>query len=653
VADEPPVHILVIDDNPASLYGTSRILRSAGWTVSEAASGEEGLALADRGISLIILDVNLPDIGGFEVCKRLRASRSTAHIPVVHVSATFVKEIDKVHGLEAGADGYLTHPIEPPVLVATVNAFLRTRQAEQNMRLSEAKFKAVFENALNGIALIDKNLTYIEVNPSLCEMLQRSRDEIVGKPIANFMVSGQGGDVAEIVKEVEEKGSWRGQFPLTRADGETIYLEWNISRHSVPGVRLAVVSDVTERLKGEKEREALLERERAARADAERANGMKDDFLATLSHELRTPLNAIVGWSYMLRKGKPDAESLAEGLETIERNAQAQTQMISDLLDVSRITAGKIRLEVQTVDPAAMIEGALVSVMPAANAKSIRIVKVLNSNASPISGDPARLQQVVWNLVNNAVKFTPKGGRVEVKLERINSHVEISVIDNGQGIEAELLPHLFERFRQGDASTTRGNGGLGLGLAIAKQLVEMHGGTIHGQSEGENKGSIFSVRLPLSPIHPQTMTAPEAHSEETKGSAPHRPPTRLDGIRVLVVEDDADARRLINLVLSFAGAQTFVVDRVAKALEAIDSFKPNILLSDIGMPEQDGFDLIREVRGRGYTFQQLPAVVLTAFARTEDRRRALLAGFQAYASKPVDPTELTATIATLVGRTGI
>jgi CheY-like chemotaxis protein len=430
-------------------------------------------------------------------------------------------------------------------------------------------------------------------------------------------------------------------------------------------LRLVIVSDISERLKFEQEREQLLVSERIARAEAERANRLNDEFLATLSHELRTPLNSIVGWSQLLRMGHLKPEEAEQGLDSIERNAMAQAQMISDLLDVSRITSGKIRLEVQTLDPAELIEGALTTIALAADAKAIRLTKSLDPHAGLISGDPTRLQQIVWNLVNNAVKFTPKEGRIHVTLGRIDAHIEIRVSDTGSGIAESQLQTIFERFSQEDASSSREHGGLGLGLAIAKQLAEMHGGTIAAESPGKGQGATFIIKLPIlsaPSLKPDSGDTPDASSESARSIESRAklaaarlnvalPAIDLSGVRVLVVEDDADSRFLLKRIITAMGASTAETASAAEALDALEAFDPHVLISDLGMPGRDGFHLIRDVRGRGYSFQKLPAVALTAFARTEDRRRALLAGFQVHLSKPVDPWELGAVIASLVGRT--
>ncbi len=644
--------ILVVDDNPSTLYATSRVLKGAGFRVVEASAGELALVMAEKeGVDLVVLDINLPDIDGFEVCRRLRAHERLASTPVIHLSATFVKDTDKVQGLEGGADGYLTHPVEPPVLIATVNAFLRAQESERWRRQRELEFRAIFERALNGIALVSRELAFVDVNPAMCDILQAPREAIVSRSLMDFALPERRDEAVEIFQRLESDGTWRGVFPLRAKSGATVFLDWNLSQHSAPDRWLAVVSDISARLAIEREREELLISERAARTDAERANRLKDDFLATLSHELRTPLNAIVGWAQLLKLGQLDSTESQNAVEAIDRNAKAQAQMIADLLDVARISSGKIRLDVQPVDPTAVVEAALEAVMPAIEAKDIRLTKAIDSQATPVNGDPGRLQQVVWNLVSNAVKFTPRGGSIEITLERSDSLIALSVTDNGQGISDELLPKIFDRFSQGDASTTRNEGGLGLGLAIAKQIVELHGGTIDVESPGKGKGATFRVFLPLASGKAQSERSSVRQGRTSRVSLEDTH-ARLNGVRVLIVDDDADARRLTKRVLSDFGAEPQVADGVSEALSALDAFDPHVLVSDLGMPMLDGFHLIREVRARGYSFQRLPAIALTAFARSEDRQKALLAGFQLHLVKPVDAAELSAAIAALIGRTG-
>jgi len=392
------------------------------------------------------------------------------------------------------------------------------------------------------------------------------------------------------------------------------------------------------------------EREREAREQAQLETRMKDEFLATLSHELRTPLNAILGWAAILRSSS-EMKDVTEGIEVIERNARAQTQIIEDLLDMSRIISGKTRLEVQRVDLVPVIEAAMESVRPAAAAREIRMTSVLDPAAGPISGDPARLQQVLWNLLTNALKFTSKGGRVHVLLERVNSHVEISVGDTGQGISPEFLPHVFDRFRQADASTTRAHRGLGLGLAITKNLIELHGGTVRAKSPGLDQGSTFSILLPVS-IAKLTADAASRHpSAHSRDDALDETPS-LSGLRILAVDDEADARFLMKRILTDCGATVETADSGAAALRLITSMKPDVLISDIGMPDEDGYAVIRKVRQLpADEGGNVPAIALTAFARSDDRRRAILSGFQMHMAKPVEPSELVAMVASLAGRT--
>jgi signal transduction histidine kinase/CheY-like chemotaxis protein len=405
--------------------------------------------------------------------------------------------------------------------------------------------------------------------------------------------------------------------------------------------------------KAAEERRHLLDSERSARTEAERASAMKDEFLATLSHELRTPLSAILGWSQVLRLRTMGEAELRQGLETIERNARVQTQLIEDLLDMSRITSGKLLLDIQQVAPARFIEAAAETVRPAAEAKGIRVEVLLDRGAATISGDPGRLQQVVWNLLSNAIKFTPRSGKVKVALKRVNSHIEISVADTGIGIRAEFIPHVFDRFRQADASTTRTFGGLGLGLSIVKRLVELHGGTVRVKSEGEGRGTTFTVRLPLSAVHVKTDGQDRAHAKGTTALAFDFHRADLSGIKVLVVDDEPDARDLIKRVLAECDAHVLAACSADEALMLVEAENPNVLVSDIGMPDVDGYELLRRVRALGPTRGgNVPAIALTAFARSEDRTRALHAGFLVHVSKPVEPSELVATVASVVGRTG-
>jgi len=421
---------------------------------------------------------------------------------------------------------------------------------------------------------------------------------------------------------------------------------------------LTIIEDVTERVAREaklhaqiEERSRLLSSEKLARNEAERANRLKDEFLATISHELRNPLNAILGWAHMMRVGKLNESNTERAVETIYRNAKSQSQLIADLLDVSRIISGKLRLDVRTVDLLSIVNAAIDSIRPAADAKGIRLQTTLDPAAGPLSGDADRLQQIVWNLLSNAVKFTPKGGHISVKLQRGASHVEIVVSDSGLGISKEFLPYVFDRFRQADASTTRTHGGLGLGLSIVHQLVDLHGGSVTVQSEGEGKGATFTISLPVMGVVSNQNEVEVAHPVPSENVLSFDGLPSLQGLKVLVVDDEADTRELIGQVLKECGSEVITTCSAAEALVAIEQHKPDILISDLAMPDEDGYSLISKIRAlpseRG---GQIPAAALTAYARAEDRMRVLRSGFQFHLPKPVDSAELVTVVASLAGR---
>lgn len=414
-------------------------------------------------------------------------------------------------------------------------------------------------------------------------------------------------------------------------------------------MRQYLIRDQIEQLRAaDEEKQHLLRREQEARGEAERASRLKDEFLATLSHELRTPLSAILGWSHVLMRSNATADSLYEGLAAIERNARSQAALIADLLDMSRIMLGKVRISTRSIDLYEVIRAAIESVRPSADAKNVQLAFSCNQRIDPINGDPNRLQQVVWNLLTNAVKFTPTGGHVLVRLMQFADATEFSVADSGKGIDPAFLPHVFERFRQADSSTTRAHGGLGLGLAIVKQLVEMHGGTVSVASPGEGRGSTFVVQLPrVGPIAQSDQEHDGHMDESSRKPTSLRPEATLDGLRVLVVDDEPDARRLIELVLADAHAEVVTVASADEALMRLKEFNPEVIVSDIGMPQQDGYELLSNIRARGIG---APAIALTAFARTEDRARSLQAGFQEHMNKPVEPRELLKSVARVSGR---
>jgi PAS domain S-box-containing protein len=522
-------------------------------------------------------------------------------------------------------------------------------RTQEGLRTSEIRYRRLFEAARDGILILDAaTLKITDVNPFMHELLGYSREEFLGKELWEIGFFSDKEASQEAFKEVQAKGYLRYEdLPLQTIDGKLQDVEFvsNVYEEDSQQVIQCNIRDITERKRAEDERQRLLESAQAARAEADIANEIKDEFLALLSHELRTPLTSILGWSQMLTDVNLEDEASKRALEIIVRNARAQRQLIDDLLDISRIITGKLRLEVRPVELAPIIEAVVDSVRPAADARNIHLQIAFDPRTSPISGDPDRLQQIIWNLLTNAIKFTPKGGRVQVWFERIESHVEITIKDTGQGIAPELLPHVFDRFRQSDSSSTRRQGGLGLGLSIVRQLVELHGGTVTAESPGTGEGTTFKVIFPLMSVHHELrdieMTRPPIASHTRTDRQPS-----LNDLRVLVVDDEPDARELVAAVLTGRGAKVVAVGSGGAALEEMGRQLFDVLVSDIGMPQMDGYTLIEKVRqlpaDRG---GRIPAAALTAYAGVEDRMRVLSAGYQMHIPKPVEPAEL----ATVVG----
>jgi signal transduction histidine kinase/ActR/RegA family two-component response regulator len=549
---------------------------------------------------------------------------------------------------------------EQDLLSAKEALELKTRELARSLALMGATLEATWD----GILVTDETGRVTAFNERFAEMWRLPRDVAAAMDRIPDYLAGQVADrrayleqIADIhtsapaeshgVLNLEDGRVFEGFSRIQVVDGRSVGRVWTFR-------------DITEHRRAEQaarqaaeERRQLLESEQFARGEAERANAMKDEFLATVSHELRTPLNAILGWSHLLRTGAMTAAQNQQGLEVIERNARAQIQLIEDLLDMSRIISGKMRLDIQSVDPAAFIEAAIETVKPAAEAKGIRLSPLLDPGAGPVNGDPGRLQQVVWNLLSNAIKFTARDGRIQVVLERVNSHVEIAVADTGVGIKPEFLPHVFDRFRQEKGARTRSATGLGLGLSIVKHLVELHGGSVRAVSAGEGQGATFTVCLPLTVVQREGGRGQRLHPRGRSAASPLFRPPDLSGIKVLVVDDQPDARDMVKRVLEDCEADVATVGSAAEALRAVEDARPDVLVSDIGMPDVDGYELLRRIRALGPSpGGHLPAIALTAFARSEDRTRALRAGFLAHVAKPVEPAELLATVASVVGRAG-
>lgn len=522
--------ILVVDDNETGRYHKEKILIRAGYDVITSGDGIEALRMVTgREPRVVVLDVKLPGLDGWEVCRRIKADPGTASTLVLQVSATYVSDADTVRALEGGADAALTEPIEPAVLVATVRSLLRVRAAEDRLRAA---------------------------------------------------------------------------------------------------------------LAGEQSARSAAE---AARAAVEAANQSKDEFLAMLSHELRSPLGTVLSWVSLLRSAKGDEAQTTRGLDVIERNVRLQMKLIDDLLDVSRIVSGKLRLEVALIDLEPVVSAALVNIRAAADAKHVRVESVVDETVGPVWGDATRLQQVVWNLLSNAVKFTPRDGTVRVALRGTDSSVRIEVSDTGKGIAPEVLPKIFDRFHQADPSPTRSESGLGLGLTIVRHIVELHGGTVEARSPGLGGGATIAASFPYAEARGLRSQVSGAASEPILP-----PPPSLAGLRLLVVEDDPDALEAISALLQRSGAQVTSVRSVPEALIALGREKPNVMVSDIAMSGMDGITLIKAIRERSVERGgDIPAVALTAYTGGDTQRSALEAGYQAYLTKPIDAADLVSAVASL------
>jgi PAS domain S-box-containing protein len=531
--------------------------------------------------------------------------------------------------------------VEPIVLVATVRALLRTREAEASAQALTQLWQSTFDAIGDAVALLDRDGNFARCNAAMARLMGRPAEALVGQSAVPAVPGAE-----------EPSGGWPSRRVATSRQREHAEVEAGGRCYEVvadpmlggDGQLVAVVrtvKDVTERKDTERRVAALLASEQAARAEAEHVNRLKDEFLATLSHELRTPLNAIVGWAQLLRQGLSDEATTRRAIEVIGRNARVQEQLISDILDVSRIVAGKLRLELRPMDLAEVVTQALETVRQTAAAKNVTVEAHLDASEVPILGDPNRLQQVMLNLLSNAIKFTPRGGHARVGLEADGLTARITVVDDGPGIDPQFLPHVFERFRQADASSTRRHGGLGLGLAIVRHLVELHGGSVHAQN-GPDGGAIFEITLPMRTTADAVVPA-VALDRGRSEKAPS-----LAGITVLVVDDDLDARGLLTFALEHFGARVLTADGADAAFETLVAARPDVLLADIEMPYQDGYTLIRRVRALSpASGGATPAAALTAYAGAHDRVRALQAGFQMHLAKPIDTSELAIVIAGL------
>jgi PAS domain S-box-containing protein len=529
------------------------------------------------------------------------------------------------------------------------------RRAEEALRKQSEWLRVTLASIGDAVISTDAEGRVTFMNGVAEAMTGWSQAEALGRPLPEVfnIINGQSrqpvDNPVEIVLREGKVIGLANRAVLIDRDGAELPIDDSAApirddQGRVVGVVL-VFHDITER-------ERLLAQEQHAREIAEAASRAKDEFLATVSHELRTPLNAILGWARLLSSGRLDDETAARGLKAIEQNARAQAQLIEDLLDVSRIISGKFRLKARPLEVAPIIEAAIDSVRPTADAKGVRLEALLDPDAGPVSGDAGRLQQVAWNLLSNAVKFTPKGGRVQVRLVRINSHIELEVSDTGQGIAREFLPYVFDRFRQADGSTTRSLGGLGLGLAIVRHIVELHGGSVAVDSSGEDQGATFTIRLPLMVTHMKASGEERVHPRVDGEAGLHfHPSPTLEGVKVLIVDDQPDSLLLLSTLLTQSGAYIKTANSAEEGFAQVKEWRPDVIVSDIGMPVEDGYSFMK--RARTWMREKgvwIPAVALTAYARAEDRMKALSSGFQIHVPKPVEPAELITVLVSLVER---
>ena len=682
--------VLLVDDNAANLAALDSVLSGVGLELVTAQSGVEAMKRLLMGdFAVILLDINMPTLDGIQTARLIRERERSRDIPIIFITAYQPDQAQILEGYASGAVDYLIKPVNAEVLRSKVRIFIdlfrKKRQIEWqalqlravNARLQreieqreaaqrdamferEERQRVVLASIADAVMTTDAQGLLTSLNPVAEQLIGMSTAETKGLPLATALRGAAPSDLQPletIVSSALYGGErLRGPAPVafTAADGKHHYLEYSAapirdSAGSIVG-SVVIAQDITARHEAELERTRALRLEQDARRVAERANRARDEFLAVISHELRTPLNAIVGWAYVLRTTRADPAQTVQAVEAIHRSAMAQKRLIEDLLDMSRIVNGKIDLILQRTDFRALVGTAVETVRPLASEKAIALQCSLAADIGEVIADRVRMEQVIWNVLTNAVKFTPAGGRVDVALTQRGDNIELSVRDTGEGIAPEILPHVFEAFRQGDSSTTRKRGGLGLGLAIAHQLVSMHGGTITAGSAGPGQGAVFTVALPVARPDGRAVPALGADASADRGDA-RATDQRLHAVRVLIVDDDQDTLDLVAIVLGAAGATVRAVRTGTDALRLVADWKPDLLLSDITMPGEDGYTVIERLRSlpaeRGGT---TPAAALTAMASDEDRARALAAGFQLHIPKPLEPANLLLAVTELARR---
>jgi PAS domain S-box-containing protein len=658
----------LVDDRPANLVALEATLAPLGIRTVTAVSGPEALRrlLADE-FALVLLDVQMPGMDGFETATLMKRHPRTAHVPIIFVTAIHREASHLFTGYERGAVDYLTKPFDPNILRSKVRVFvdlfckerrlreqsalMHERESRDREHRTEERFRALLDSMPLCVWALGADGTPVYANRSWLEYagadagaqgpmaaLHPEDEAAVRTDVQTALARGEPLELEYRLRSARD-GSyrWHAVRFLPQRDPEGVVSGW-----------IGTATDIENFKRAQHAHSELAVREREAREAAEAANRAKDEFLATLSHELRTPLNAMVGWTHMLRSRTLAPEKQQKALETIERNARAQAELIEDILDLSRIIAGKLRIEIHPVDLPSIVEMAVDAVRPAADAKGITLDRQLGPLPDRFAGDAARLQQAIWNLLSNAIKFTPAGGRVTLEVTSDDRQITVEVRDTGCGIATDFMPFVFDRFRQLDSSSRRSHGGLGIGLAIVRHIVELHGGTANCESAGTDHGATFTLHLPIR----SDGASPVAVAPETRVAGAVRPSSNelvdLTGIKVLLVDDEPDARELLTEVLEQCGAVVITAQSADEAVRLIPRARPAVLLSDIGLPGEDGYKLISRVRALGPADGgNVPAAAITAYARSDDARRALAAGYQRHAPKPIQPTTLAALVAGL------
>ena len=704
--------ILIVDDRAEKLLALEAVLEDLGQNIVRAYSGRDALRqVLAQDFAVILLDVNMPGMDGFETASLIRQRKSSAHVPIIFITA-FGDEMHAARGYSLGAVDYILAPVIPDVLRTKVGVFVDLFRKSQQLRRQADWLRSQADQlhkltaaslSINSAISVDQMLQVVnDTARQIVGTHQAGAIAILGPGrnrvlrVASFSEKFPGARACCTVMESTEP--WlavqRSGQPMRltqaevdrtavwREEADTMRIGLPPALHSSPPMRGWLAAPLTsrdghnmgliqlsDRYEGEftNDDEAIVVQlsqmasialDNSLYAEEREANRMKDEFLATLSHELRTPLNAILGWTQLLRSedgrvAPADGEELSHGLEVIERNARSQAKLIEDLLDVSRITTGKMRLNVRPTEIGKIVLAAIDVVRPAAEAKQIRIDCQMDpaGAATLLAADPDRLQQVFWNLLSNAAKFTPSGGRISCALAREAEDVVLRITDTGAGIDPKFLPCVFDRFRQADSSSTRSQGGLGIGLTIVRHIVELHGGTVRAESAGEDSGSTFTVTLPIAPLlQPDVPVAAAPPVTGGNGDVVALPAVDVRGLRVLLVDDDPDAREVIREFLIRGGAEVATAASAAEAFNRLDTDRPHVLLSDIAMPEEDGYSFVRRVRCLPpEAGGAIPAIALSAYARDEDRRKSLEAGFQAHLAKPVEPQELLIAVARWAG----